>query len=266
MLDILTDIGNPYIVIDALDESPSPYRQGILSVLKDIFNQSTHSMHVLCTSRQDQDIQSAIQQISKKETIVVAMQNDGSRVDIERHVREDLQHGQLAQKAWSNDLKQQIVRDLTKKANGLFLYVVCQLNELNDCYGEGQVRDALGELPKSIEDTYARILQKIPQRQQARARVMLQWLTSSGREMTVKEIAEAVIIDPENDPPVRISQRYMPPDGILRVLSHLIEIKGDWVILAHLSVKDYLSSDTVYVRDSFGSKTTLLIGSFLEVI
>ena len=183
--------------------------------------------------------------------MTIGMHDQQGRSDIERHVWNTLSNALLTDKEWSQNLKQHIVTDLTKKANGVFLYVACHLTELDACGGTGQVRDALKKLPKSIEETYARILERIPQSQRSRARAMLIWLHSSRRDLIVREIAEAAVVNPDDDTAVRLSQRFAPPEEVLTVLSHLVEVVGDHVVLAHFSVKEYLSSEGNYERVSF---------------
>jgi ankyrin repeat protein len=71
----------------------------------------------------------------------------------------------------------------------------------------------------------------------------LRWLICSKRVMTVAELAEAVVIDLEDDGDVDISERLFDSSHIISVLSGLVITSDGSVRLAHFSVEEYLTSD-----------------------
>ena len=148
----------------------------------------------------------------------------------------------IASRGWPDELEQQILHDLLKKADGMFLYVSCQLAELECCYGEDEVREALEQLPGTMDEYWIRILNKIPERQQEKTRVMLQWLAFSSRRLMIEELAEAAIINPAHDPSVRPGLRYKNTMQILQVLSHMVIEQNGKIEFAHFSVKEFLIS------------------------
>jgi len=60
------------------------------------------------------------------------------------------------------------------------------------------LRQALKELPKTLDDTYARILQHIPEEHQTEAQIIFNLLAFSTRPISLGEAAEAVAIDLEH--------------------------------------------------------------------
>lgn len=111
----------------------------------------------------------------------------------------------------------------------------------------------LNNLPTTLSDTYDRILTELDENDQADARRALTWLACATRPLSVREVAEAAVVEPEKDPPVEPESRLLDPvNDICEILGSLVtvesyEIDSDNSILsftqmklAHFSVKDYL--------------------------
>jgi hypothetical protein len=56
----------------------------------------------------------------------------------------------------------------------------------------------LQNLPRTLEDTYTRILQKVPPENEREFRTILMLLAFSARPMTIQEVAEATAVDLES--------------------------------------------------------------------
>ena len=238
--DILLECGETYIIIDAVNECPQHSRQKILEFLGTMMRQppATSGVRVMMTSRPVEDIKKIIEQNFGRQSMMLLQ----SHSEIEHHIRSTLLREPIASRGWSDKLKQQILHDLLKRADDMFLYVSRQLAELECCYGEDEVREALEQLPGTMDEHWIRVLDKIPERQQMKTRVMLQWLAFSSRRLTIEEVAEAAIINPVHDPSVRPGLRYKPPLQILQVLSHMAIEQNGKIEFAHFSVKEFLIS------------------------
>ena len=103
----------------------------------------------------------------------------------------------------------------------------CQLNVLKGCINLLEIRRALASLPKTLDDTYARILQMIPENHRKVAHAVLQLLAVSFRPLTVEEVAEAIAVDYENEKFDPVLQRPRNPYYILKVCSSLIMARPD---------------------------------------
>src|SRR6266702_8001013 len=66
-----------------------------------------------------------------------------------------------------------------------FRWVFCQLEVLRHCL-PASIRQTLDQLPKSLDETYARVLSQIPQANQAHAHRMLQCLMVAIRPLRVE--------------------------------------------------------------------------------
>jgi hypothetical protein len=140
-----------------------------------------------------------------------------------------------------------------------FQWVFCQIERLNKCKTRNEIRQALATLPKNLETSYQRILDDIGEEDHFRAVSALRWLVFSQQPLSVEELAEASIIDPNSNPAVDGDDRLESPTDILQLLSGLVSTYHDdhltysfpdnkWlnrevVKIAHFSIHEYLLSD-----------------------
>ena len=131
---------------------------------------------------------------------------------------------------------------------------------MGNCLTLPKLRKALATLPRNLNDTYDRILCNINEEYQQYALHLLQWLAFSVRPLRLKEISEVVAID-FNDVPQFDPQRRLPdPGDVMDICSSLITVMkktskfadpddlynpDSRVVLAHFSVKEYLTSDII---------------------
>ena len=113
-------------------------------------------------------------------------------------------------------------------------------------------------LPKTLDDTYARILCNIDEEYSEDAFRILQWLVYSARPLLIEEVAEVIAVKIDNDPQFDPENRLPEPRDILTICSSLVttaistaeSLDGDTyeaeeLRLAHFSVKEYLISDRI---------------------
>jgi hypothetical protein len=98
-----------------------------------------------------------------------------------------------------------------------FRWAVCQLDLIKNCRQAGAVRKALKNLPKTLDDTYDRILAAIPDETWKIARSALMLLTYSIRPLILDELAEAMVIDYEGE-------CFNPDEHRLTNYRHVLEI------------------------------------------
>jgi ankyrin repeat protein len=131
------------------------------------------------------------------------------------------------------------------------------LEALRKCRKLNKLREALKSLPKTLDDTYARILCNIDEEDCQDAVKILQWLTCSARPLQIEEVAEVVAVDIECDPRFDPGRRLREAQDILAICSSLVtttsettkgshdKTMGRQIRLAHFSVKEYLVSERV---------------------
>jgi ankyrin repeat protein len=136
-----------------------------------------------------------------------------------------------------------------------FRWVACQIDALEDCLDYPRLRQALRNLPKTLDETYSRILESIPREHSAQAATILNFLIwLSGGEYTIDQLVDAIAIDLDKDPAFDPKNRMPVPRGLLKLCSGLVTVYQcplgqdsghDLVYLAHFSVKEYLVSNHV---------------------
>ena len=123
--DILTDLGQVYIIIDALDECAieTGNRQELLNMLRKICSWSLSNVHLLVTSRKEQDIERAISGLVTH--VPICIQDEQITDDVRYYVRLQLETDPDLQK-WPDRVKEDIEATLVEGAHGM--YVTCVLS------------------------------------------------------------------------------------------------------------------------------------------
>lgn len=134
--------------------------------------------------------------------------------------------------------------------------MVCQFDRLRKCLKLDGLRKALSTLPKTLDDTYERILVNIDQEYKEDELMLFQWLYFSERPMRHDEMVEMLAIDLNSDSLFSPEQRLPDSYDILTICSDLVSVttgtERDTSIettetqilrLAHFYVKEYLISD-----------------------
>jgi hypothetical protein len=127
---------------------------------------------------------------------------------------------------------------------------------LKKCRTQQDVDTALLTLPRTLEETYDRILDAISDTCQSHVRAVLQWLAFSERAMRLEEVAEIVAFDAP-DAAFDVNRRLLNPLEVLTMCSSLLvenetyyndydsghgRVQITELRLAHFTVKDYLLS------------------------
>jgi hypothetical protein len=118
------------------------------------------------------------------------------------------------------------------------------------------LRKSLATLPRTLDQTYDRILCAIREEYSEYAMRILQWLTFSARPLSIEEIAEVVAIDVARDPAFDRDEVLEDPLEALDICSSLVTITTNEadgrlrpaqqiIALAHYSVQEYLMSDRI---------------------
>lgn len=129
------------------------------------------------------------------------------------------------------------------------------MSSLKKCIRPRDVRNTLKSLPKTLDDFYARTLKGIDESYREMTINALQWLAFSKRPLSIEELAEAVLIDPQASPSFDQTDRLFDSHHILKTLSSLVtvhtrgsryytqKLEIEEIRLAHFSVKEYLISN-----------------------
>ena len=130
-----------------------------------------------------------------------------------------------------------------------FRWVFCQLEVLRHCFPTN-LRRVLDELPKSLDETYKRILNEINNANRKHAYRLLQCLAVASRPLRVEELAQVLAFDLSTGGIPKLIPDWRWEDqeaAVLSACSSLISIiskEGSRVVqFSHFSVKEFLTSD-----------------------
>jgi ankyrin repeat protein len=135
--------------------------------------------------------------------------------------------------------------------------VFCQLEVLQHAF-PFSIRRVLEELPKSLDETYDRILREIRKPIQKYARRLLFCLAAAVRPLRVEELADVLAIDfnTEGFPKLNPDRRWVDSErAVMSACSSLVIIVKDGdsrvVRFSHFSIKEFLTSNRLLepIRD-----------------
>jgi hypothetical protein len=129
-----------------------------------------------------------------------------------------------------------------------FQWVFCQLEVLQHCVPANLLR-IIEDLPKSLDETYERILKEINNANREHAYRLLQCLAVAGRPLRVEELAELLTLDFSGGgiPTLNVNWRWEDQEETVLsacagLVSVIIEDASRVVQFSHASVKDFLTS------------------------
>jgi ankyrin repeat protein len=126
------------------------------------------------------------------------------------------------------------------------------------------LRKALQSLPKTLDETYARILSNIDESWSQYVTQILEWLVFSATPLRLTEVAELVAIDIDDDPAFDPDKRLEEPTDILTMCSSLITITKEkvrhqderWMNYEDMSDESVDYEDIVYNPESYSDGFT----------
>jgi hypothetical protein len=137
---------------------------------------------------------------------------------------------------------------------------------LQHCFPQS-IRRSLDELPKSLDETYERVLKEIGTANRDLAYRLLQCLTVAIRPLRVKELAEILALDfdgTEGATPT-LNKDWRSEDrqrAVLSACSSLITLVGSGrsrvIQFSHFSVKEFLTSDRIATSNGDASQFRIM--------
>lgn len=282
LIESLRGFSRVFVIIDALDECPDTElnhdREVLLACLAAIHEKSSKNMHMFLTSRREKDIEGSIYspgtEAFKWDIDLLAIQ---PAIDHDIGLFIDCTLSSRIYNSWPPELKAEARTELIAKSDGMFQYIACQFEALRTLKGETKIRKALHDLPKGLDATYDRMLERIDPADQKQVARVLEWLSFSLRPLLLEEVAEIFILDPNSEVPFDEENRLLP-GAVLDYLCGLVTVvprhihknrydcehyarRGKDVVeirLAHFSIKEYLECGRMssMISTAFGIKET----------
>ncbi|KAF7623800.1 hypothetical protein AFLA_007523 [Aspergillus flavus NRRL3357] len=228
MLDgVLSSLpGDAYIVLDALDECPQKpnhrERESLLSLLVSIAERYKENIHILATSRPEQDISQTMKNFPS-----INLEQRLTK-DVETFVRAQLDSGSL--RKLDADTKVLVIDTLLLSRERRFRWADLQVKRLEECRTDDHIKEALRTIPDSLEATYQTIIDNIAERDRSIARGILILMCFSAAPLDLQTVADSVSL--------RSSRHVMDI-----CTTSLFSTSGEEARLAHFSVKVFLVSE-----------------------
>ncbi|KIW99546.1 uncharacterized protein Z518_11285 [Rhinocladiella mackenziei CBS 650.93] len=256
--EVVARPGQKYIMLDALDECTD--RKESLIFLREMMNSTPDDLHVLATSRPEKDIEDKLSSITTHNINVQSALVNG---DICVYICDRVATDETLRK-WPSSVQDEIATKLIKHAGGMFRWVDCQFDSIQQCVKLSTLRKTLSSLPKTLDETYDRILQTLePTPHFQDAVKALRWLCFSERPLQLAEMAEVLAIENGNEGGFFPEERLPDPRDVMVICSSLITLNSIEneedknhaqdsgvenrchirIQLAHFSVKEFLLSD-----------------------
>ncbi|KAH6684268.1 hypothetical protein B0J14DRAFT_572528 [Halenospora varia] len=252
LLEIVKRSPGVILFVDGLDEANDDERNLFLESIKEIMAQ--------CKSSQIKLFISAREQITNLRTVAIVrnfrihIAPNSTANDIDGFVRETVRDLVRTRKIDLGDptLEEEICAALIDGAEGMFLWVKFQLDELCKADTDMAIRNVLLNLPRDLAETYDRLLSRIDLARQRYIQNMFQWIIFAKRPLTTDEFREAISfsIDDKEWDATKIPNDLL---RLVRACGNLIVIDEDTsnVHLAHYTVQQYLLDKQTRKQSSF---------------
>ncbi|KAM3414332.1 hypothetical protein BST61_g10979 [Cercospora zeina] len=268
-----------YLMVDALDECPedNDNRRGVLELLARLLHNASN-IRILAASRDESNIRSSMQ---ASEAVQLTIDTHVVDADIRKYISAEISRDSGLSRL-SSQVKAQIEDTLTNRADGMFRWTFCQLQEVKKLKSTkpSSITQALSALPATLDATYERILTAIEENVHGDALALLRWITYAQKPLTLEELVETTIIDLDQEASVAIDDRGGLGD-VLEILSGLIlteDAVATWEDYLYYSTEedDHAVVDTIPISkeyspnnkesasgsDTFSQKTRVRLAHF----
>jgi ankyrin repeat protein len=228
-----------YFVLDGLDECDSQEKETLVEAISTV--QKILKITVCSSFRQEPNngLQSVTNQLFATRVVLLPDENP----DIESFIAADLKRCLDKNLLTIGDsaLEVEIKNALSKGAQGMFLWVVLQIQSLCGMKTDHAIREALADLPKDLSETFARILRKSGSSDLSLQTKTLQLVLAAQRPLTTDELREALSVTPGDtnwDPSQMLNNVYSALACCGCIL--MVDEEELTVRVVHHSVKQYL--------------------------
>ncbi|KIK51048.1 hypothetical protein GYMLUDRAFT_252394 [Collybiopsis luxurians FD-317 M1] len=137
-------------------------------------------------------------------------------------------------------LRNEVMKTLKRKAQGQFRWVDCQLKVLEECGTADTVHEVLADLPKDLEQTYEKAMERtMKKRTRDNAHLLLLWLLYSFQPVNIEKVEDILRVDLKNDDVKENNE--MDANIHLLIDSTLVTVDTHSIVqVAHASVKEFL--------------------------
>ncbi|KAL8970187.1 MAG: hypothetical protein Q9183_001637 [Haloplaca sp. 2 TL-2023] len=231
-----------FLVIDGLDECDKSTRREILTFLDRLEDIGISTVKTLITCRQEDQLLRSLSKVAKVQLTPSTLKND-IRLFVTAGVQLRIRSNDLTIR--DPQLANEIIDELVNKADGMFLWVYFQLDDLCEAPSDALIRHTLKHLPNGLMETYERILNRVWRGPIPRdiVRRIFMWLVCARRPLDIEELREAAGFEPNQES--WDSDRLPDANRIVEACKGLViwDREDGTVRFAHHTVRQFLLSD-----------------------
>ncbi|KAH7409627.1 hypothetical protein BKA64DRAFT_705387 [Cadophora sp. MPI-SDFR-AT-0126] len=239
MLELL-QLNPVTFVIDGLDECDPARRQDLLDAFQELITGSDNIVKIFVSSRDDHDL---VHRLSKTPNLYIRASDNSGDIEsfVKTRVDEAIDKGRILCGKVPQDLRNVIVENLIRKAEGMFRLVSLHVQSLCDpsrIKTRANVLDTLDHLPLDLQRSYDTIFGQITTSQYPNPDIadrVIKWLLFAQEQLPADVFAIAVRSDLDDQDPLGHSD-------ILSICCNLVihDDETNTFRFAHLSVLEYL--------------------------
>lgn len=230
-----------YFILDGLDECHEDQKEDMIRYLQEI--QEVFPLLVCLSFRQEAGNALTLRPESFAKSSVISIPDNNP--DIAEFIQTELERrvelGRL--KVGEPTLILDIRDALVERAQGMFLWVVLQINSLCLANTDESIRHALANLPRDLTGTFSRVLEQSAALGKENQRRILELITVAYRPLTTEQLREALSVVPGD---THWNWARMPNDiyAALACCGSLVIVDEETlsVKFIHHSVKQFLLS------------------------
>ncbi|KAF8883103.1 hypothetical protein BD779DRAFT_1626420 [Infundibulicybe gibba] len=173
------------VVIDALDEADVEMWTQLLGRL-----QALRKISLIATSRDTGEIEFGLRPCKRLDITA----NEG---DMKKYIEGRLESSGKFKRLLKTrrDVHEEIVAGIMNKADGMFLLVRLHMNSLETKLRVTDLRQALVELPDTLDATYDEAMSRISNDDKALAYRVISWLVHAAQPMTIRDLQYALAVE-----------------------------------------------------------------------
>ncbi|OJD10599.1 hypothetical protein AJ78_08434, partial [Emergomyces pasteurianus Ep9510] len=245
-----------YIVIDALDECIDKNGNSIWNCLLKELKHSASNLHLLCTSREIDDVSGILAESSS-----IDVRADD--VDIQSYIQKQIHDNNTLSQLCKKDptLKDRILETVTPKADGMFLAARLHIESLASKTNPRAVRKALNTLPTTLDGSYDEAMERIQQQPTKHLGLQaLLWIVYAVRPLQLQELQHAIAVDELESDDQSVSEDHLTlPSIIINGCAGMVKIdeKSNTVRLVHTTAQEYFDRNgATHFPNAHGSIST----------
>lgn len=240
--DMMKCFDHVYLIVDGLDECGASAGK-VIDALLYIINASGN-ISAAFLSRDEDHIRNRLEE--DFENVEIAAHTE----DIMEYVTSEVEKRIGEKRLRFNDLtlKGEILDRLVDGAKGMFRWVALQLDSLEYCVSDKDCRKALDQLPPGLDESYARILQQVPNGKEHLVQKMLNFIAYALPKLSIPNLRQALSVPDK----VSAGQALDPhsiirEDSIPKLCKSLVRVSndGEYYEFAHFTVQEFLEGQMV---------------------